>query len=81
MGIHDIEVKAVFGEDVVDIPTMREMGAGQPYISYVEQSLFFVDHHDVLRSVLGQWPIAVTRAQVLSLIAYLQTEVLPRHDP
>lgn len=80
MGIRDIEVHAVMGEDVVDIPTMKSMGSGDGYISYVEESLLFVDHHDVLRSVLGQWPIAVTREQVLALIGYLQTRVLPRHD-
>ena len=80
MGFLDIEVKAKLNEDVVDIPTMREMGAGDGYISYVQESLFFVDHHDVLRSTLGEWPIAVTKEQVQALIRYLQTEVLPRHE-
>lgn len=80
MGIMDIEIKARFNEDVVDIPTMREMGAGEGYIGYVQESLFFVDHHDVLRSVLGEWPIAVTKEQVHALIRYLHDEVLSRHE-
>lgn len=80
MGVRDVEVRVVLGQDVADIPAMRSMGSGDGYISYVEESLFFVDHHDVLRSVLGEWPIAVTREQVLALINYLQTKVLPLHD-
>lgn len=80
MGVRDIVVRAVIGENIADIPSMRAMGSGQAYLSYLEESLFFVDHHDVLRSILGEWPIAVTREQVLALIDYLQTKVLPRHD-
>ncbi len=80
MGIRDIEVRATLNVEVVDIPTMRDMGAGEGYVSYVQESLFFVDHHDVLRSVLGEWPIAVTKGQVQALIRYLQKEVLSRHE-
>lgn len=79
MGIMDIEITAKMNEDVVDIPTLESFGAGEGYLSYVRESLFFVDHHDVLRSTLGEWPIAVTKEQVQALIRYLQTEVLPRH--
>lgn len=78
MGIKDIEIKAKINEDVVDIPTMREM-TSEEYLSYVRQDLFFIDHHEVLRSTIGEWPIAVTKAQVESLITFLQSEVLPRH--
>lgn len=79
MNIRDIEIHARLNEDVVDIPTMREMGSGDAYLNYLSEHLFFVDHHDVLRSVLGEWPIAVTKGQVEVLIRYLQEEVLPKH--
>jgi hypothetical protein len=59
-------------ESAVDIPTMREMSIGD-YQVYVESELFFVDHHDVLRSGLGQYPLAVTRAQLRVLIEYLKS--------
>lgn len=77
MGIMDIEVRARLNEEVVDIPTMRSFSA-EGYRPYMEQYLFFIDHHGVLRSTLGQWPIAVTKQQVRELIDYLKTEALPR---
>lgn len=80
MGYRDIEVKATMNVEVADIPTMREMGGGEAYLSYLREALFFVDHHDVLRSTLGEWPIAATKEQVQALIRYLQAEVLPRHE-
>jgi hypothetical protein len=54
-----------------DIPTMQQMpDAG--YASYLDGGLFFVDHHDVLRSCFGDYPIAATPRQVDLLIEYLQ---------
>lgn len=45
--------------DVVDIPTMQAMSAAE-YSSYIENSLLRVDHHDVLRAIHGDYPIATS---------------------
>lgn len=66
------KVTIEIGEDVADIPTMREM-PNDGYSNYVSADLFFVDHHDVLRAVHGEYPIATTAHQVEVLINYLQT--------
>lgn len=63
---HTVEITAA------DIPTMYKMSAGE-YKQYIENELLFVDHHDVLRSQIAQYPLAVTREQLLILIAYLQS--------
>lgn len=76
MSILDIEVKARMNEDVVDIPTMRTFDKAE-YLGYMQERLFFTDHHGVLRSTLGEWPVTVTKTQVRALIEYLQSEVLP----
>lgn len=56
----------------LDIPTMGEMGAAG-YRAYLDgHELFWVDHHDVLRSVHGEYPIAVKREQMNVFIEYLQ---------
>ena len=59
-------------ESAVDIPTMRDMSISE-YMVYVESELLFVDHHDVLRSGPGQYPLAVTREQLRMLIAHLKS--------
>lgn len=41
------------GVDVVDIPTMQSMSNSE-YASYIENSLLWVDHHDVLRVTHGE---------------------------
>lgn len=58
--------------DAADIPTMYKMSAGE-YKQYVENELLFVDHHDVLRSQIAQYPLAVTREQLRILISHLQS--------
>jgi len=63
---HTVEIEAA------DIPTMYKMSGGE-YKQYIENELLFVDHHDVLRSQIAQYPLAVTREQLLILIAYLQS--------
>lgn len=57
--------------DAVDIPTMYKMSDSE-YQQYIEDELFFVDHHDVLRSHIAQYPLAVTRKQLRLLILHLQ---------
>ncbi|RJR40801.1 MAG: hypothetical protein C4576_19750 [Desulfobacteraceae bacterium] len=56
--------------EAVDIGTMESM-LGSDYRAYLESSLLWIDHHDVLRSGPAGYPIAVTRAQARSLIEYL----------
>ncbi|WP_039967915.1 hypothetical protein [Pseudomonas chlororaphis] len=67
---HDISIE--IGVDVVDIPTMREMSASE-YSQYIESSLLWVDHHDVLRATHGEYPFATTSTQVEHLINHLRT--------
>jgi hypothetical protein len=59
------------GTEVLDIPTMRELDA-ESYKAYVRNHLMWVDHHDVLRSTLAEYPYATTPEQVDALISVLQ---------
>ena len=43
------EFSLEIGVDVIDIPTMDELSMEQ-YVEYIENNLFWVDHHDVLRA-------------------------------
>lgn len=63
-------VKQTVEIEAMDIPTMADATPEQ-YRSYLPE-LFFVDHHDVLRASHGEYPIAVTPAQLDILIEYLQ---------
>lgn len=63
---HTVEI------DAVDISSMYKMSAGE-YKQYVENELLFIDHHDVLRSQIAQYPLAVSREQLRILIAHLQS--------
>ena len=60
------------GTDVVDIPTMHSMSPAD-YATYIEDSLLWVDHHDVLRVVHGDYSVAATAEQVEILINHLKT--------
>ncbi|MNM34508.1 hypothetical protein D3C81_451550 [compost metagenome] len=73
----EMEVKFTFNDEVVDIDTMRQFSVDE-YRSYLEPYLFFVDHHGILRSTLGQWSYATKAEQVRELIRYLQEDVLPK---
>lgn len=59
------------GTDVVDIPTMQSMSAVE-YSTYIENSLLWVDHHDVLRATHGDYSIATSSEQVELLINHLK---------
>lgn len=60
-------------EGAVDIRTMHMMEAPD-YLAYIEDTLLFVDHHDVLRLYLEpQLPLATTKGQLDMLIAHLKT--------
>lgn len=66
-----LDVTIEYGANAIDIPTMRGISDTE-YASYIDGDLFWVDHHDILRAVLGEYPIATTSAQVEQLISYLQ---------
>jgi hypothetical protein len=62
--------------EAVDIQTMAAMSLSD-YNKYLRDGLFFIDHHDVLRSAPAQYPLAVTKEQYKALMAYL-TALEPR---
>lgn len=59
------------GVDVADIPTMESMSASE-YSEYIESSLLWIDHHDVLRATHGDYSIATSSEQVELLISRLK---------
>jgi len=56
--------------NAVDIQGMTSM-SHEDYREYLESGLFFIDHHDILRSGPAEYPIACTKAQITALIDYL----------
>lgn len=66
-----VDVTIEFGANAIDIPTMQAISVDE-YVSYVDGDLFYVDHHGILRAVLGDYPIATSVNQVEHLISYLQ---------
>ena len=62
--------------ECVDIPTMRGMSDNE-YREFLREGelggLMYVDHHDVLRSYVADYPLATTREQFDILIEHLQT--------
>lgn len=71
-----MKLKVEVSEDAADIPTMRDMSIVE-YQTYIENEIFFIDHHDVLRSAMGQYPLAVTHEQMKVLIKYFES-ILPK---
>lgn len=70
--------------ECVDIPTMSGM-SDNDYRKFLRQGalggLMYVDHHDVLRSFVADYPLATTLEQFDILIEYLQTlrgKMVPR---
>lgn len=57
--------------EALDIDGMRD-ASPEFYEEYIRETLFLVDHHDVLRSNFGEYPIAVTKDQMKTLIKFLQ---------
>lgn len=55
----------------VDIHTMTDMSE-EDYKDYLENVLFDVDHHDILRTGQGGPPLAVKPWQVKALIEHLK---------
>lgn len=59
--------------EAIDIPTMRRMSTENYQQFLANGELFWVDHHDVLRSTPAEYPIATTRQQLDMLIKALET--------
>lgn len=58
--------------EAMDIRTMSELDLDS-YRSYLDE-MFWVDHHDVLRSQHGGFPVAATASQLDALIDYLRQQ-------
>lgn len=57
--------------EATDIPTMSRM-ANSEYWDFVKRGeLFFLDHHDVLRSTPAGYPLATNRKQLDMLVVAL----------
>lgn len=67
-----VNVEIEMGVDAITIPEMQGL-VGSQYASYVENSLFFMDHHGALRAILGEYPIATTKEQLDILVGYLNS--------
>ena len=59
-------------EEAEDNQGMRSI-PDNGYANWIDGELFFLDHHQNLRAVHGEYPIATTSAQVRKLIEYLET--------
>lgn len=60
--------------EAVDIPTMSGMSDGE-YRDFIQgDGLVFIDHHNVLRSSIADYPIATTREQLDIFIEELQRQ-------
>ena len=66
-----VNVTIDYDDNAIDLPSMRKMPIDQ-YSSYIDKGLFYLDHHDALRSVLAEYPVATTSEQIEHLISYLQ---------
>ncbi len=67
-----IKIRLGSDAEAEDIPGMRSM-SDQGYANWIDGEVFFLDHHENLRAVHGEYPIATTSAQIGLLIEYLET--------
>lgn len=56
--------------EVATIQTVEQMTPDE-YRAYLQYHLFYTDHHDILRSNQGGYPIATSPAQIRVFIDYL----------
>lgn len=58
--------------EAIDIPTMARM-SNVEYRQFLKNyELFWIDHHDILRSTPAEYPLATTQAQLDILIEVLK---------
>jgi len=58
--------------EATDIPTMAEMPDGEYRQFLASGGLFWIDHHDILRSTPAEYPLATSVSQLEILIEALQ---------
>lgn len=63
--------------EATDIPTMSRMSNSEYWAFVKSGELFFIDHHDVVRSTPAEYPLATNRKQLDMLILAL-TELRDR---
>lgn len=64
--------KSTIEIEAVDIPTMARMSDDE-YKEFLEtHGLFWIDHHDILRSTAAEYPLATRKSQLDMLIRALQ---------
>lgn len=56
--------------EAASIQTLAQMTPDE-YNAYLRYHLFYTDHHHILRSNQGGYPIATSPAQIKALIGYL----------
>lgn len=62
------------GNDVLDIPTMASL-SDESYRSHVmDEQLFWIDHHDILRVKHVGFPLATNKVQLDILIEVLKAQ-------
>lgn len=65
-------MKATMEIEAMDIPTMQEMSLDE-YKTYIKRhGLVYLDHHDILRSVAADYPLATSKEQLDALIDPMQ---------
>jgi len=73
---HNIEITSI------DIPTMRDL-SDEDYREYVSKhGLMYVDHHEVLRSSVADYPLATSREQfdiLIDELSKLRSRMEPRN--
>lgn len=57
--------------EATDIPTMSAMSKSEYWSFLKSGNLFWIDHHDIVRSTPAEYPLATTKSQLDMLIAAL----------
>ncbi|MPS93160.1 hypothetical protein [Comamonas sp.] len=57
--------------EVMDIPTLSAVPPSD-FKDYAETHLLYIDHHDVIRATVGDYPFATSAAQADELIKLLE---------
>lgn len=69
--MHKYQIKTDDRGEAFDIPSLELLTEDQ-YRDYLKFELISLDHHDIIRSEIGGYPIAATSQQARILVTYLQ---------
>lgn len=58
--------------EALDIPSMAKMSDDEFRAFVADHGLFWIDHHDILRSTPAEYPLATRKSQLDILIQELQ---------